>query len=116
VEKHLTLDRTLPGPDHAASLAPHAFAAMVEALRSVESALGDGVKVAQPCEHDVRLVARKSLHLARGVPAGKTQESADLRTRRPATGLAPSALARVIGRRARHDMDADRPLQESDLE
>jgi N,N'-diacetyllegionaminate synthase len=116
LEKHLTLDRTLPGPDHAASLEPDAFAAMVDDLRTVESALGDGVKVVQPCEHDVRLVARKSLHLARRVPAGKTLEGADLHTRRPANGLPPSAFARVIGRRARHDMDADRPLQESDLE
>lgn len=116
LEKHLTLDRTLPGPDHAASLETEAFAAMVEGLRAVESALGDGVKVAQPCEHDVRLVARKSLHLARVVLAGKILEVADLRARRPGTGLPPSAFTRVVGRRARHDIEADRPLLESDLE
>jgi len=78
VEKHLTLDKGLPGPDHRASLDPGEFTALVRAVRSVESALGDGRKRPMPAEADTRRVARKSLVAARAIRAGEPLAAADV--------------------------------------
>ncbi len=99
VEKHLTLDRRMPGPDHAASLEPAAFAEMVVGIRAVEVALGDGRKRPVAAEHDVATVARRSLHWARALAAGATITADDIVILRPGTGLRPRRLAEVVGRR-----------------
>ena len=104
LEKHLTLDNALPGPDHAASLDPSAFAAMVTLVRQVETALGDREKRPRPGEDEMRQVARRGLHLARPVPAGTPLEAADLIALRPADGLPPSALESVVGLVAARDL------------
>jgi len=107
IEKHLTLDKTLPGPDHRASLDVAEFSAMVRAIRSVESALGDGVKRPMPSEADTRRVARKSLVAARALKAGERVAAGDLASKRPGTGISPAELPRVLGLRLTRDVAAD---------
>ena len=100
IEKHLTLDTNLPGPDHRASLEPAGFAAMVAAIRSCERMLGDGIKQAQPAELNTRAVARRSVRAARPLLAGQRLTPADLICQRPADGLSPMRLSQLLGRSA----------------
>jgi len=116
VEKHLTLDRTLPGPDHGASLEPAQFRAMVDGIRRVAAMLGDGVKAPSPEERDTARVARRSVVAASDIPAGAAIDAAMLACRRPATGIAPRDLDRVIGRRAARDIPAGTVLQWEQLD
>ena len=115
IEKHFTLDRSLPGPDHQASLTPDELTALVRAVREVEGALGDGVKRPAPSELPIRLVARKSLVAGRDLPAGTVLRREDLVILRPGTGLPPSALPHVLGRRTARAVAADTPLTEDML-
>ena len=115
VEKHFTVDRTLPGPDHQASLLPDELRALVAAIREVEAALGDGVKRPAPSELPVRDVARKSLVAARDVPAGTALATDDLVILRPGTGLSPAALPRVLGRRTARPIPHHTPITEDML-
>lgn len=107
IEKHLTLDTSLPGPDHRASLDPAEFAAMVRAIRAVESALGDGTKRPMPSELDTRRVARKSLVAARPLRAGARLGAEDILIKRPGTGISPADLDKAIGRPLARDLEAD---------
>jgi N,N'-diacetyllegionaminate synthase len=107
VEKHLTLDRTLPGPDHRASLEPADFAALVRGARAIESALGDGDKRPMPSELDTRSVARRSLVAARALAAGHRMTRADVAIKRPGTGIPPGELERLLGRRLARSVEAD---------
>jgi N-acetylneuraminate synthase/N,N'-diacetyllegionaminate synthase len=107
IEKHLTTDTTLPGPDHRASLDPAEFAAMVRAIRAVESALGDGVKRPMPSEADTRRVARKSLVAARPLRAGERLAAEHILIKRPGTGISPADLDKAVGRRLTRDVAAD---------
>lgn len=116
IEKHLTLDRTLPGPDHSASLEPVQFKAMVEGIRRVSAMLGDGVKAPTPEERDTARVARRSIVAAVHIPAGAVITPAMLACRRPATGIAPRELERVVGRRAAQAMPAGTVLQWDQLQ
>lgn len=99
IEKHLTLDKALPGPDHIASADPAEFAAMVKGIRAVEAMLGDGVKQPHPIEQNTRDVARRSLVAVRDLPSGHVLTGADLALRRPGTGIAPERWDEVVGRR-----------------
>ena len=99
IEKHLTLDKALPGPDHRASADPLQFAQLVRSIRQVEAMLGDGIKRAQPIEMDTRDVARRSVVTTRALPAGHVLTQADLALRRPGTGIAPDQLTVLPGRR-----------------
>jgi N-acetylneuraminate synthase len=98
IEKHFTLDRTLPGPDHRASLEPRELSEMIAAIRLVESALGDGVKAPLAAELPMRKAARKSLHWRRDVAAGRRVRAGDFIALRPGTGLPPMVLAACVGR------------------
>lgn len=100
IEKHLTLDRAMPGPDHKASLEPAEFGRMVRGLRAIEAAFGDGRKRRMPEEEDVARVARRSLVAARDIPAGARLRRHDVAILRPGTGLPPALHARLVGRRA----------------
>jgi N-acetylneuraminate synthase len=106
VEKHFTLDRTLPGPDHRASLEPRELAALVRGVRSIESALGDGRKVPAAEELNTAAVARRSLVAVRDLAAGTILTEENIVIRRPGTGLPPSTLPTVLGRRLRQDVAA----------
>ncbi|HSV35305.1 MAG TPA: N-acetylneuraminate synthase family protein, partial [Ramlibacter sp.] len=111
IEKHLTLDRTLPGPDHAASLEPEEFTRMVQGIRRVSAMLGDGVKAPTPAERDTARVARRSVVAAVDIPAGAAIVDEMLACRRPATGIAPRERASVVGRVARDAIAAGTVLQ-----
>ncbi len=106
IEKHLTLGKTLPGPDHPASLEPHEFAAMVRGIRIVESALGDGCKRPSPEELDTASVARKSLVSTRALARGTILTEDAVAIRRPGTGLAAAMRSQLIGRRLSRDVSA----------
>ncbi len=97
IEKHFTLDRALPGPDHAASLEPGELREMIAAIRIVEAALGDGVKQPRPSEEGTRAVARRSLVALRDIPAGTTLAARDLGAKRPGDGLSPMAAFDLVG-------------------
>lgn len=116
IEKHLTLDRAMPGPDHAASLEPAAFAAMVSGVREAAAALGDGVKAPRPGEADAAAVARRSLVVTRAVTVGEVLAASDLDAMRPAGGISPLRVDDVTGRRAARDLEPRTPLQPDDLE
>ncbi|WP_316977872.1 N-acetylneuraminate synthase [Shumkonia mesophila] len=110
VEKHFTTDRALPGPDHRASLEPSELAALMTAVRRVESALGSGVKRPAASEADTAGVARKSLVAVRDLAAGTVIAAADLAARRPGTGLPPSRQGDLLGRRLKVDVAAGEQL------
>jgi N-acetylneuraminate synthase/N,N'-diacetyllegionaminate synthase len=115
LEKHFTLDRSLPGPDHQASLEPGELAELVRQVRMVETSLGDGRKVPRTSELPVAAVARKSLHSRHAIPAGRAIVSDDLVSLRPGTGIPPSRREDVLGRRARVDIPAGRLLRDDDF-
>lgn len=101
IEKHLTLDRTLPGPDHEASLLPAEFTALTDAIREVERALGDGRKRPAASEAEVARVARRSLVAACDIAAGAVVTEAMLTARRPADGLPPAWSEQLAGLKTR---------------
>jgi N,N'-diacetyllegionaminate synthase len=111
VEKHLTLDAALPGPDHAASLEPEGFAAMVRGIRRISRMLGDGIKAPRPQEQDAARVARRSIVAVVDIPAGATLSASMLACRRPATGIAPREWEGVLGASARTAIPAGTVLQ-----
>jgi N-acetylneuraminate synthase len=100
IEKHFTLDRRLPGPDHQASLEPAELAGMIAGIRNIEQALGDGDKRVTSEEAKNRNVARKSLVASRTIAAGEPFSEDNLTAKRPGTGISPMRWDDVIGRRA----------------
>lgn len=116
IEKHFTLDRSLPGPDHASSADPAELRALVGGLREVEAALGDGIK--RPCavERANAPGMRRSIALARDLPAGHPLRDEDLRFMRPATGIPPRELPKLLGRRTRRPLRAGTLLAAEDCE
>lgn len=111
IEKHLTLDRRLPGPDHAASLEPAEFASMVRGIRRIAAMLGDGVKAPHAQERDAARVARRSIVAAVDIPAGTALQPHMLACRRPATGIPPRDWERVVGATTRAAVRAGTVLQ-----
>jgi N,N'-diacetyllegionaminate synthase len=107
IEKHFTQDRGLPGPDHQASLEPRELASMVLAIRSIESALGDGIKRPVPGESRNSTVVRKSIVAARAIRAGERFCPENLTVKRPGTGVSPMRWDDVIGRVATRDYRRD---------
>jgi N,N'-diacetyllegionaminate synthase len=112
IEKHLTLDRSLPGPDHRTSLEPGRFGEMVLALRAVEIALGDGVKRPTAGELENAAAARKSIVAARAIAAGETLTADNLTVKRPGTGMSPLRWDDVVGLSASRDYAPDDPIAE----
>ncbi len=107
IEKHFTLDRSLPGPDHRASLEPQDLKAMVLAVRHVEKALGTGIKRPAPGEERNKVVVRKSIVAAKAIRQGELFSMDNLAIKRPGHGLSPMLLDDVLGRPARRDFSAD---------
>lgn len=105
LEKHFTLDKTLPGPDHKASLEPAELAAMVSAIRDVNLALGDGVKRPAPSELANKAVARKSLVAACTIRAGETLTPAHIVCKRPGGGISPQRYWELLGSTAKSDFN-----------
>jgi N,N'-diacetyllegionaminate synthase len=111
IEKHFTLDRSLPGPDQQASAEPHELKALVASIRNVEAALGHGRKEPAECERDTAEVARKSLLAAEDIPQGARLSREAVAILRPGTGLPPAMLPYVLGRVARRQIAAGELLE-----
>ena len=107
IEKHFTLDRALPGPDHKASLLPAELKAMVAAIRNIEKAMGDGVKRVTPSELGNRVAGRKSIVAARPIAAGELFSEVNLTVKRPGSGISPMRWNDLVGRRAHRDFGLD---------
>jgi N,N'-diacetyllegionaminate synthase len=111
IEKHFTLDRTMPGPDHQASLEPHELKAMVDAIRNVEAALGDGVKRPSFSELKNKSIVRKSLVAIRDIRAGEPFSADNVGTKRPGTGISPMHWDEVMGRSATRNFSFDELIE-----
>ena len=107
VEKHFTLDRTLPGPDHKASLEPQELAALVAAIRDVEKAMGDGVKRATRSEIPNRDAGRRSIVAAQNIRKGEKFTEKNMTTKRPGLGISAMRWDEVMGKTARRDFVSD---------
>jgi N,N'-diacetyllegionaminate synthase len=106
IEKHLTLDKSLPGPDHSASMEPEDFAATVRGIRAVEAALGNGRKAPTRSEADTATIVRKSLVTCRALAEGEVLTAGNIAIMRPGNGLPPAMLPHVLGRRTRTPLPA----------
>ena len=111
IEKHFTLDRNLPGPDHKASLEPAELQAMVSAIRNIEVALGDGIKRLTLSEARNKSVVRKSLVASQSIKAGELFSIQNVTTKRPGTGISPMGWDAVIGRKAVRDFTVDELIE-----
>ncbi|ARU59560.1 N-acetylneuraminate synthase [Oleiphilus messinensis] len=116
IEKHFTLDKTMEGPDHKASLDPLELKAMVHGIRNVEAALGTGVKAPAESEKKNIPIARKSIHLKQQLDKGHVLTENDLIMKRPGDGISPMEYKRLIGCILRRDCIADHQLEYEDIE
>ena len=107
IEKHFTLDKNLPGPDHRASLEPAELRALVDAVRHVEAAMGTGVKEVAAAEAPNITVARKSIVAARDIKAGEVFSEENITVKRPGNGISPMLWDSVLGKTAARDFKAD---------
>ena len=107
IEKHFTLDKTMQGPDHQASLEPHELKAMVQSIRNIEEALGSCIKQPSPSELPNKEVARKSIVAAKEIRQGERLSEENLTVKRPATGLSPMRWDEVMGQVATRDYKMD---------
>ena len=116
IEKHFTLDRNLPGPDHAASLEPNELAAMVKGIRNIEKAIrGSGIKTPSPSEQKNIAIARKSIHLNRDMSIGEVLSENDLIMLRPGDGICPMQLDLVLGKKITSHLAAGHKLTLDDI-
>jgi len=111
IEKHLTLDKNLPGPDHKASLEPNEFSSMVKSIRIIEDSLGNGVKMATKSELSNRDVVRKSIVAAIQIKAGDYFSEENLTTKRPGIGISPSRWDELIGKKSKISYEPDDLIQ-----
>lgn len=115
IEKHFTLDKTMEGPDHKASLEPYELKAMVKAIRNIEKAMGDGIKRVSDSEKKNIAVARKSIHIANPIKANTIITNEMLIMKRPGDGISPMDISEVIGRTIKKDLTTDYKLTWEDL-
>lgn len=111
IEKHFTLDRSMEGPDHKASLEPDELNAMVQAVRNVEQALGNGKKEPSPSELGNISVVRKSIVAKCGIKKGDTFTEDNLAVKRPGNGISPMRWHEMIGKQAERDFAEDEPVE-----
>lgn len=111
IEKHFTLDKTMEGPDHKASLEPDELKAMVDAIRNIEQALGDGHKHVSPSERKNMDIARKSIVAARDIREGEVLTEENITTKRPGNGISPMRWDSVIGTTAIRDFGYDELIE-----
>lgn len=111
VEKHFTIDKTLEGPDHKASLNPDEFKAMVDAIRNVEVAMGDGVRKFSENELEIKKIARKSIIIDKDISKDTIIEREMLNIKRPGTGIAPKEINNVIGKKINRDLTSGTVLK-----
>lgn len=116
IEKHMTLDRNMEGPDHKASLEPSEFIKLVKSIRNTELSMGDGVKRPAKCEEDIRRTGRRSIVAKRKIYKDSVITLDDVDIKRPGTGIQAEFIDMVLGMRARTDINADRLIGWKDLE
>ncbi|GAB6076187.1 N-acetylneuraminate synthase [Desulfurobacterium crinifex] len=107
IEKHFTIDKNLPGPDHRASLEPEELKRMVKAIRNVEKALGTGIKKPSDSERKNLPIVRKSIVAKRNIKKGEIFSEENLTVKRPGTGISPMRWKEIIGKRASRDFEQD---------
>jgi N,N'-diacetyllegionaminate synthase len=115
IEKHFTLDKTLPGPDQAASVTPDEFSHLVQSVRLVEKALGDGVKRIAESEKAMRMVSRKSIVAKRNLTAGHVLCLEDITFQRPGTGISPMEYPELLGKVLLRDVTTGEQLNFSNV-
>lgn len=111
IEKHFTLDHNLPGPDHVASLEPHELKTMVESIRNIEKAIGNGMKEVSSSEEKNIKIARKSIVAAKNIKIGEVFTEENLTVKRPGNGVSPMLWDSVIGTTAKRDFVYDEPIE-----
>ena len=111
IEKHITLDRKMPGPDHLASIEPNELKEMISAIRNIEAALGDGIKKPSESELKNRSIARKSIVASRTIAQGEIFDEKNLAVKRPGTGISPMQWDRVLGRIASRAFSIDEQIE-----
>jgi N,N'-diacetyllegionaminate synthase len=112
IEKHFTLDRQLPGPDHQASLEPQELKAMVNAIRNIEAALGDGIKRPTTSEQKNKAIVRKSLVASQEIQAGDILSLDNIAVKRPGSGISPMRIDEILGRKATRNYVIDELINE----
>lgn len=116
IEKHFTLDRALPGPDHSASLTVDELTAMIDQIRAVEQALGSSEKKPSASELPVRMLVRRSVTLVKALAAGDVVQLSHLALMRPGDGIRPAEMGKVVGKRVKSAMEVGSTLHWADLE
>ena len=111
IEKHFTLDKKLPGPDHKASLEPNELAAMVSSIRNIEETLGSPIKIVSDSERENIAIARKSIVAAKNIKKGEVLTIDNLTTKRPGTGISPMRWNDVLGSKAIRDFVEDEVIE-----
>lgn len=111
IEKHFTLDRNMPGPDHKASLEPKELKQMVQAIRHVESAFGNGIKAPAETEKENMNIARKSIVAKRFIKKGERFTEDNITTKRPGSGVSPMLWNSVLGTKAIRDFGEDELIE-----
>jgi len=107
IEKHFTMDKTMDGPDHVASIEPHELKGMVCAIRNIEKAMGDGIKKAQPAEMKNKTIVRKSIVAGKNIKKGEIFSHNNLKIKRPGSGISPIEWYNVIGQTAKKNFKYD---------
>lgn len=115
IEKHFTLDRTMEGPDHNASIEPHELRQMVQGMAEANAMIGDGIKRPVPSEIPQRPLIRKSIVARHDLKAGRVLALGDVALKRPANGIEPKHMDVVLGRKLKTDLERDAPIQWSDF-
>lgn len=113
IEKHFTISRNLPGPDHKASLEPEELKLMVSSIRNIELALGDGIKQIMPSEYENKLVAQRSIVASTRIKAGDVFSESNLTSKRPGTGISPMKWPSIIGRISNRNYEIDDLIDET---
>ena len=116
IEKHFTLDRNMEGPDHKASIEPDELKQMVDMIRHVEVAVGDGVKKVSPSELKNQDIARKSIIAKTAIKAGDVFTEENVTTKRPGNGINPMRWFELLGKKAKHDYEEDYLIEKDELE
>ncbi len=111
IEKHFTLDKTMEGPDHKASLEPHELKAMVEAIRNIEKAIGTGEKIPSLSEEKNKSVARKSIVASKSIKCGDIFTEENITVKRPGSGISPMLWKNVLGKKAKRDFGEDELIE-----
>ena len=116
IEKHFTLDRNMEGPDHKASLEPQELKQMVDSIRNVEKAIGDGVKKVSASELKNKDIARKSIIASKAIKAGEVFTEDNITTKRPGNGINPMKWFELLGKSAKHDYEEDYLIEKDELD